>query len=529
MSTKKRIYLTPLALAGCLIVGLFLGRKITPIDSSSLTTDNYGGSDYRKMQDIIKIIDNKYVDTVNGSQLFEDAIGDMLHKLDPHSNYIPAKDLLASNEQIKGEFAGVGIRFFIIRDTVCITNVVAGSPSDKAGLNAGDKIIKVDKHDITKTKIQNDKVMSLLKGPVGTKVVLQVLRNSKKIEKLVIRGEIPIHSVVASYMLNKNTGFIKIESFSMTTTQEFRSAAKKLLDAGMTRLVLDLRNNGGGVLRSATDIADDFLTAGKVIVSTKGSHSREQRYLSTNIGMLEKIKVAVLINESSASASEILAGALQDNDRALIIGRRSFGKGLVQEDVQLRDGSNLRLTIARYYTPTGRCIQKEFNGDIDEYYNEQSNRYTNGELYAPDSTLFVDSLKFYTKAGRVVYGGGGIMPDIFVPLDTSGSSWYLSQLRYIASFQTFAFDYVSGKRNNWKSPTDFSKTFVVSDQLVNSFASYCKDYFDVPINQKDLATSKSLIKELLKAEIARQIWTEDGYYFMINEKDNEIKMALKRL
>lgn len=529
MNNKKLTYLTPLALAGCLILGLYLGPKMSPVDTNNISASSYGGSDYRKMQDIIKIIDNKYVDTVDGNQLFEEAIGDMLHKLDPHSNYIPAKDLLASNEQIKGEFAGVGVRFFIIRDTVCITNVVENSPSARAGIKAGDKIIKVDKKDITKSKISNDKVMSLLKGPVGTKVVLQVLRNNKKIEKLVIRGGIPIHSVVASYMLDKNTGFIKIEQFSLTTTSEFRSAAKKLLDAGMTRMVLDLRNNGGGVLRSATDIADDFLTAGKIIVSTKGSHSKEQKYLSTNVGMLEKIKVAVLINENSASASEILAGALQDNDRATIIGRRSFGKGLVQEDVQLRDGSNLRLTIARYYTPTGRCIQKEFNGDIEDYYNEQSNRYTNGELYAPDSSVFVDSLKFYTKAGKVVYGGGGIMPDVFVPLDTSGSSWYLSQLRYIASFQTFAFDYVNGKRNNWKSPADFSKNFVVTDQIVKSFVNYCKDNFDVPINQKDLATSKSLIKELLKAEIARQIWTEDGYFFMVNAKDKEINMALKRL
>lgn len=527
MENRKINYLFPLALAGTLILGLFIGQKLM-VAAPETELISQGGSDYRKMQDIIKILDNRYVDSVNANALFEEAISDMLHKLDPHSSYISAKDLLAANEQIQGEFAGVGVRFFIIRDTVCITNVIENSPSSKAGLLAGDKIVKVDKEEITKAKIENDQVMSLLKGPIGSEVKVTVLRNGKKITKTVIRGAIPINSINTAYMLDDKTGFIKIDQFSLTTTTEFKNAARRLLNQGMKQLVLDLRNNGGGVLSSATQIADEFLRTNKVIVSTKGIHSDERKYMSTNVGMLENMKVAVLINENSASASEILAGALQDHDRATIIGRRSFGKGLVQEDVELRDGSNLRLTIARYYTPTGRCIQKEYNGNIEEYYHEQSDRYQNGELYAPDSSLFVDSLKFVTKGGKTVYGGGGIMPDKFVPLDTVGNTWYLTQLRYSSAFQSFAFDYVQSRRAQWKSIDHFVKSFQVSDELLKQFTNYGKKYYKIEFNNKEFLQSKSLMKELLKGEIARQIWTENGYFQVINQNDKEIREALKQ-
>lgn len=527
MENRKLTYLFPLALAGTLILGLFIGQKLM-VSSPDAEILSQGGSDYRKMQDIIKILDNRYVDSVNANALFEEAIGDMLHKLDPHSNYISAKDLLAANEQIQGEFAGVGVRFFIIRDTVCITNVIENSPSSRAGLLAGDKIVKVDKEDISKSKIENDQIMSLLKGPRGTEVTVTVLRNGKKITKKVIRGSIPINSINTAYMLNDKTGFIKIDQFSLTTTAEFKNAATRLLNQGMKQLVLDLRNNGGGVLSSATQIADEFLRTNKVIVSTKGTHSEERKYMSTTVGMLENMKVAVLINENSASASEILAGALQDHDRATIIGRRSFGKGLVQEDVELRDGSNLRLTIARYYTPTGRCIQKEYNGNLEDYYHEQSERFENGELYAIDSTLFVDSLKFTTKGGKVVYGGGGIMPDKFVPLDTAGASWYLTQLRYSSAFQSFAFDYVASKRGQWKSPEAFVKSFQVGDELLKQFTNYGKKNYGIEFNSKQFIQSKTLMREILKGEIARQIWTENGYFQVINQNDNEIREALKQ-
>ncbi len=526
MENKKINYLFPLALAGTLILGLFIGQKLMVSGPVNVGLSQ-GGADYRKMQDIIKILDSRYVDSVNANALFEEAIGDMLHKLDPHSNYISAKDLMAANEQIQGEFAGIGVRFFVIRDTVCVTNVIENSPSSRAGVLAGDKIIKVDKRDLSKSKIENDTIMSLLKGPRGTEVMVTVLRKNKKIPIKIVRGSIPINSINTAYMINEKTGFIKIDQFSLTTTNEFKSAATKLLNQGMKQLILDLRNNGGGVLSSATQIADEFLKTNKVIVSTKGVHSEERKYMSTNVGMLENMKVAVLINENSASASEILAGALQDHDRATIIGRRSFGKGLVQEDVELRDGSNLRLTVARYYTPTGRSIQKEYNGNLEDYYHEQSERYKNGELYAPDSTLFVDSLKFITKGGKVVYGGGGIMPDKFVPIDTSGASWYLTELRYSMAFQSFAFDYVASKRNQWKSPNEFVKSFQVSDVLIKEFTNYGLKNYKIDFNSRDFNRSKTLMKEILKAEIARQIWTEDGYFQVINESDKEVIQALK--
>jgi len=528
MENNRINYLLPLALAGCLALGLFFGMKINPTESAySSNGATYGEQEYKKMQDIIKILDSRYVDNINGDSLFETAIGDMLHKLDPHSNYISAADLAEANEQIQGEFAGVGVRFFILRDTVCVTHVIENSPSQFAGILPGDKILKVDKTVVAKNSISNDKIMLLLKGPKGSKVNVTVLRNGKTIVKSVTRGSIPIASVSASFMLNSTTGYVKIEQFSMTTVSEFKHATKKLLDAGMQRIVLDLRNNGGGVLSAATQIADEFLRTNKVIVSTKGTHSKEKKYMSTTVGMLENTPCVILINENSASASEILAGALQDQDRATIVGRRSFGKGLVQEDVQLRDGSNLRLTIARYYTPTGRCIQKPFNGNIDEYYHEQSERYKNGELYAPDSTLFVDSLKFKTPKGKIVYGGGGIMPDVFVPLDTAGASWYLTQLRYTMVFQSFAFDYVQGKRNNWKSPNDFVKNFNVTEDLLKSFTDYGRKNYDIPFNARDFTTSKSLMQEILKGEIARQLWTENGYYQVINQNEKEILKALK--
>jgi carboxyl-terminal processing protease len=519
---------TPVLLGVFMAVGIFFGRQMAVPNGSFLNIKSgTGNSNYQKMQDIIDIIDNYYVDSINGEDLFEQTISDMLHKLDPHSNYISAKDLQLANEQIQGEFSGIGVRFFILRDTVCVTNVIKGSPSERAGLEAGDKIIKVDGKSVAGVKIKNDDIMSKLKGKANTDVNVMLLRNGKQLTKSITRGSIPIYSILSAYMIDNETGFIKIDQFSLTTDAEFKNAAETLLRNGMKKLILDLRNNAGGVMQSATKITDEFLSANKIIVSTKGKHSKERYYKATSSGVLENTKVVVLINENSASASEIVAGALQDNDRATIIGRRSFGKGLVQEDMVLRDKSSLRLTVARYYTPTGRSIQKPYNGNMEDYYHDKIDRFDNGELYAPDSTKFVDSLKFTTPKGKIVYGGGGIMPDVFVPIDTVGNSWLLTQLRYTMAFQAFAFDYANGKYQKWKDAKEYANTFQISDALLNDFLKYSEKEFKVKVDQEDLKISKNWIKNFLKAEIARQIWTEEGYYVVMNQFDKEFQKAMR--
>jgi len=525
MNKRSLSFTVPFVAGIAMAIGLWVGQSLqteTPVN------ETMGQSRYEKIQDIIQILDRRYVDEVDSEEIFEKAIADMLHNLDPHSNYIPAKDLKAINEEIVGKFGGIGIRFFVIRDTVCVTNVLEGSPSKLAGLLAGDKILKVDGESIVGKKISNDEIMSKLKGNEGSAVKIQLLRKGKKIEKTLIRGTIPVESILSSYMIDDKTGYIKIERFSVETAREFRQAAKDLRDKGMKQMILDLRNNGGGVLTTATEIADEFLRANVPIVETRGEHAGVQVYRATSRGMLHDTKVAVLINSNSASASEILAGAIQDNDRGVIVGRRSFGKGLVQEDVLLRDGSNLRLTIARYYTPTGRCIQKPYSGDIDDYY-DQMERYENGELYHVDSASFNDSLKYKTPKGKIVYGGGGIFPDVFVPLDTTSASWYLTHLRYSPAFTTFAFDFVADKRTKWKSISQYAKEFEVSDKLLKEFTDYAKRAHKVSFSATDLLKSRQQIKNDLKAEIARQLWVEEGFYQVQNPFDQEIREALNAL
>ncbi len=527
MENKKSMaFILPFVMSLIAGGGILLGMYLSP---GKQTQYSHGETDYRKLQDIIHVLDQRYVDSVDAEALFEKTIGEMLHNLDPHSNYIPARDLKAINEQIEGKFGGVGIRFFVIRDTLCVTNVLPNSPSDRAGLKAGDKIVEIDGENIASEEVNSDKVQSLLKGQENTPVKLRIVRDGKKISKKVIRGSIPISSVDAAYMINSTTGFIHINSFSQTTADEFRNASQKLLAAGMKKLILDVRNNGGGVLTGATEIVDEFLPAGLKIVETRGEHFNEFVYQSTNRGALKKTELVVLINEGSASASEILAGAIQDNDRGTIVGRRSFGKGLVQEDVELADGSNLRLTIARYYTPTGRCIQKPYTGNMEEYYGEYHDRYTNGELYEIDSSYFVDSLKFTTPQGNVVYGGGGIMPDVFVPVDSAGFSFYVSELRFASAFTTFAFDYVSNKRNKWKSPKDFNRSFSVTNSVLDQFTSFAESEYNIRKQPSALARSRTVISKFIKSSIAQQLWVEEGYYRVVNETDKEVQAALKVL
>lgn len=524
-NTKQTQFWIPMVMAACVAIGLFLGNFLRP-DTETFFTSNTN-SRYQKMQDIIQILDQKYVDSVDSELLFEETISEMLHKLDPHSNYIAAADLKALNESIRGEFGGVGVRFFIIRDTVCITNVLQNSPAERAGVKSGDKVIEVDGEKVAGNGIDNQKIMKMLKGLEGTAVNLTLNRQGEEKKARVIRGSIPVVSVSAFNMMDKETGFIRIDQFSVNTYTEFMQAALVLREEGMKKLIIDLRNNGGGVLKGATDIADEFLPKGLSIVETKGVNSRPQKYLSTKKGAFEDVELVILINSNSASASEILAGAIQDNDRGTIVGRRSFGKGLVQEDIGLRDGSNLRLTIARYYTPTGRCIQKPYADNYNDYIHDQMERYENGELYAVDSTKLIDSLKYTTPNGKVVYGGGGIMPDVFIPLDTAGNSLYLTQLRYSAVFTTFAFDFVNGKRSNWSSPKIFAKEFDVDENVWSQFINFAETEYDIQPMLEFSKEEKALIKRFIKGEIARQIWVETGFYIVNNKVDKEVQQAKK--
>ena len=522
---ENKRYLLPILFASTLVLGLIIGSNLTGAQNHGLLVNN---EQVQKISDILQLLDARYVDKIDKDKIFEETISGMLHKLDPHSNYISKKEMESVSESIEGKFGGIGIRFQIIRDTVCVTNVLDGSPSQAAGIKAGDRIIKINNKPFTGKNTSNDKVLSNLKGKVGTTVSVTILRNKKQYPFTIVRGEIPLKTVFGIYMIDKETGYIGIDQFSIPTADEFRQAALKLKALGMKKLILDLRNNGGGVLQASTMIADEFLSKGLVMLKTKGRKEKEKTYYATAGGVLENVSAVVLVNAYSASASEILAGALQDNDRAYIVGRRTFGKGLVQEDIPLRDGSNVRITVARYYTPSGRCIQKPYNGNYEEYLKDES-RMEKGEWYHLDSSLYVDSLKFKTKGGRTVYGGGGITPDVFVPYDTTESSFYLTELIMSGVFQSFAFDFVSNKRNSWSGAKDFCERFVVNDNILQRFIAYAKNSYNVKENNIDFKRSKGYIINNLKAEIARQLYSEEGYYRVANTKDIELKRAMEQL
>jgi carboxyl-terminal processing protease len=528
MKTRRnnRVYL-PLFFALTMVGGYFLGRSLSVSSPSQRTL--YQSEFGSKLESILQVIEEKYVDTIDRNAFIDKAINDVLHKLDPHSNYIPASEVARMRESLDGKFGGVGIRFLIHRDTLAVTHVVKNTPSFRAGVLPGDRIVAIDGKSLKDQKLTNQLVMDKLKGEPGTTVKVKVLRQGKSIELAITRGVIPLESISCAVMVDPKIGYIRLEQFSQTSSDEFRSAVLKLKSKGMEKLIFDLRDNGGGVLGGAIQIVDEFLDAGKLIVYTKGANQPERRYTSSSGGMLRNTEVVVLINANSASASEIVAGAIQDNDRGTIMGRRSFGKGLVQEEIPLVDGSTVRLTVARYYTPTGRCIQRPYGENVD-YEDDYFHRYESGELYAVDSTKFVDSLKYTTPKGKVVYGGGGIMPDIFLPYDSTGASFYLTQLRYAMAFNHFAFDFANRTgRNQWKDEYAFARSFQVTDALLEEFLVYAEKNHKVKINRAELNRSKRLIKHYLKAEIARQIWIEQGYFLILFEEDAESQAALKFL
>jgi carboxyl-terminal processing protease len=485
-----------------------------------------------KMQEVVAHIHRDYVDTVNLTRLTDEAITKVLDNLDPHSVYIPLKEVELANTQLEGAFDGIGIEFLIVRDTIEVVTPLSGGPSEAIGLRAGDKIVKVDDKAVAGVGITNREVFGKLRGPSNTKVKVTIKRRSesKPLDFTITRGKIPTHSMDVAYMVDATTGYIKINRFAANTYDEFAGGLRKLKAAGAKRLVLDLRGNPGGYMNHATHMADDFLSEGRMIVYTKGKDALRynQTITSTSGGEFESGAVIVLIDEGSASASEIVSGAVQDNDRGLVIGRRSFGKGLVQMPFKLSDGSELRLTISRYYTPAGRSIQKSYAKGAKDYEQDFEKRFKGGELFSADSIKFVDSLKYKTLAGRTVYGGGGIMPDVFVPLDTNNAYRYMNELNNKFVIREFALLYAEEKKAELTAMgrDKFIKSFVVTPEMMTTIIANGEKQ---GVKYNDAAYKKvgSNLRNLVKAFIGRSIWKEEGFYPVINNEDEVFTTAMK--
>lgn len=509
-----------------LALGILIGAKMAYLQPS----DNDVFSSVQKFRKVLTLIDRDYVDKIQTDELVETAIEKMLENLDPHTTYISAEDAELANSSLEGEFEGIGIEFNIIRDTIYVITPLAGGPSAKAGLQAGDKIIKVNEELVAGIDIENREVIELLRGKKGTEVDVTIKRgnNDQLMEYTLTRDKIPQHSVDVSYMINDEVGYLKVSRFSANTYDEFKEALEELKSQGMQKLILDLQSNPGGYLDKAVRMADEFLRDNKLIVYTKGKQSKyNSEHRATTKGEFEESPLIVLINEGSASASEIVAGALQDNDRALLVGRRSFGKGLVQLAVQLGDGSEMRLTISRYYTPSGRSIQKPYDDGLEEYQQDRRVRFEHGEFFVEDSIKFADSLKYKTTQGRVVYGGGGIMPDYFVPMDTSYNSEYFRRLVFNNVIREYAINYYDNNKQELEqiSFSEFKDDFEITDQMLKELIA-AGEAVDITYAASDFQVSEKLIRAQLKALIARSVWGEKGYYPIMNEMDEIYQEAL---
>ncbi len=524
-------FLLSAVLAGGILIGMRLQSAAPPlIISGERGTDQLGSGSYGKLEELLRYIEAKYVDEVDRDKLVDEAIQSILKQLDPHSSYIPADQLEIVEEHMEGSFSGIGVEFLLIDDTLVVIAPLAGGPAEKAGILAGDKIIGVEDSIIAGQGLVNRDVIRLLRGEKGSKVQLLILRGKGKTFKVsVVRDKIPMNSVDAGLMLDEKTGYIKINRFSATTHDEFMKALERLhTEHQMENLVLDLRQNPGGYLQQAVNILSQLFSGkGVPLVYTQGRAVSRSDYESTGRSFFPVKEIAVLIDEGSASASEILAGALQDQDRAVIVGRRSFGKGLVQEQYELRDGSALRLTVARYYTPSGRSIQKPYENPI-AYDREPEERLQNGELTAEKLLLPVDSTKYYTRKGRVVFGGGGITPDYFIPLDTALMDAYLFQLR--PHLQSFCFEYTRKQPAAFAGMNleQFKTGFKVKDDLLEAFVAYAAKK-GVKKEPRALAPLYPELRRQLKAQIARVLFHDEGFYTIIAVYDPAVKKALELL
>jgi len=497
------------------------------LNAQVLTDNSY------KLMRVLSYVSKYYVDSTNQEKLVDDAIVRLLQDLDPHSIYINKDEVNEMNEPLQGSFDGIGVQFNILNDTIFVVMPVTGGPSEKVGIFAGDRIVKIEDKNVAGIGIKNADVREKLLGEKGSKVNISIKRKgvAELLNFTITRDKIPIYSLDASYMTNKNTGYIKLNKFAATTNTEFKTALSQLKNEGLKNLILDLRSNGGGYLKSAIELADEFLTDRNLIVYTEGTNSPREDYYAKTEGEFEKGKLVILIDENTASASEILTGAIQDWDRGIVIGRRSFGKGLVQRPFYLPDGSMIRLTTARYYTPTGRLIQKPYEDGIDLYNKDLINRYNSGELSYQDSIHFPENEKFNTlKNKRKVYGGGGIMPDIFVPIDTSGMSNYFSHLIRKGIINLFSVNYIDQNRQEMKKKypdfNSFRDNFILTDQIFDQLILFAKNE-GIKYSEEDFLISKSNISTSIKSNIALNYWGTSQYFEIINQDSNAFKKALE--
>lgn len=522
---EKLRVLTPLLIGIAVAFGIFIGSRLNFGDSTEKIFSVNSKKD--KLNRLIDYIDFEYVDKINTDSIVDVTVNGILSNLDPHSVYIPIKNYESVAEDMRGKFVGIGVSFYIYNDTVSVIYASQGGPAQRAGITGGDRILYADGIPLFGKDIQRDSITSVLKGEINTRVNLQILRPGQKqlLEVAVVRNEIPIKSVDAAYMLDANTGYIKINRFAESTEEEFDDALKYLLKQSATSVVLDFRDNPGGYVHVAEHIANQFLSKGKLIMMTKNKSGVIKNTFAKKKALFEKGNVYILVNEMSASASEIVAGAIQDNDRGVIIGRRTYGKGLVQREMSLGDGSAVRLTVARYYTPTGRSIQRPYDSGEREYFNEYQKRYENGELVDEQQIKIEDSLRFVTPGGKVVYGGGGIIPDYFIPKDFTDESEALTYIIRSGHLSYFVFEYLERNRAAYQTmtPETFFNEFEVTEEILNEFAVYS----DLRQNSSDVKKLQEKLKKYIKATLAQQLFGEDYYEKIVNADDQMILKALE--
>ena len=526
--TRRLVIWMPLLLAVAIIAGVFLGAKLqSRLQLSARTTQANGAN---KIGLIMSLIEGNYVDSVNSKKIIETAIPEILKQLDPHTVYIPAKDMQEVSEEMSGNFSGIGVQFSIQNDTIMVIDVISGGPSQKLGIRAGDRIVKVNDSIMAGVKVTNEKVLKKLRGDKGSIVNVTIARKGfpELIPYEIKRGEIPLTSVDVSYMIYAKTGYIKVGRFAEKTYEEFTEGVDKLQSSGADQIIIDLRGNPGGYLGAVIKMVSEFLDKGELVVYTEGRTQAKRTFNAEKKGAYLGMKVVVLVDEYSASASEIFAGAIQDNDRGTIIGRRTFGKGLVQEQIPFYDGSAIRLTVARYYTPSGRCIQKSYKKGLDDYYGDLNRRYAHGEFEQKDSIQYSDTVKYYTRMKRVVFGGGGIMPDLFVAADTTGFSPYYLKITQKGLVYQYAFDYSDKYRSELgklKTGPQF-ESYLLQHKILSSFTDFATKK-GIATDPKGLAISGRIIETQLMAYISRNIIGEVGFYSVISKLDPTLKEAIK--